>query len=648
MSENIEENNNLEEKKSTSNQENTTEIKTEAEITPEITEQEVVKEISNNEEISEISEVVETVEEATEVEKIEEVEIIKIDFTTLSKEELVSQLETLVKNNPIHTIKDGVEEIKQEFYTKFNIDLEKNKEVFLTEGGNIIDFYYTTPLKKEFSSLYFDYKEKRNNYYKDRTKDLNQNLTKRLELLEELKNLFDEKGSTGTIYKHFRNIQERWFEAGSIPRDKNNIVWNNYYHHVDNFYNILHLDRAFRDRSFKNNLEQKLGLIGNAEELAQEKDILKAFRELQMLHKIWKEEIGPVAKEFSDDIWEKFSAATKIIHDKRQELEKELEKEFEANYESKKQIVAQIQELTDKSKNNHKDWQNTIAEVQKQRDLFFDGGRVSKTKNNEIWNLFKEVTRNFNKSKNAFYKDQKKEQFTNLEKKQELIKIAEENKEGDDFEVLTSLFKKIQDDWKKIGHVPRKDSDKIWKQFKGACNFYFDRLHAQKNEANKEEVEHLKIKEELLEKTNNIKLSGNKEEDLKSINDSIATWKTIGRVPYNKRNIDRDFNKTLDTLFNQLDIDKKEIDLIKFENKINTLASQEDDRKLKNEEFFLGKKVEETKNEIRQLENNLLFFKHVKDDNPLVIEVNKNIKKHQDQLEIWVSKLRKIRALRKG
>ena len=584
-------------------------------------------------------------EVVAEAEKIEEE--IK-DFTVLTKEELVSELKSIVEDRPVQDIKHLVENIKNEFNTKFNDELEKKKDEFLAEGGNIIDFYFTTPLKKAFDNEYYNYKHKRSNYYKNLLNDQKENLQKREELIEELKGLFNAKESTSTIYKKFRDIQERWFDAGSIPRDKYNTVWNNFHHHVENFYDILHLDRAFRDRNFKQNLEQKLRLIGRAEELTKEEDNSKAFRELQMLHKMWKEEIGPVAKEFSDEIWDKFSAATKIIHDKRHEYLKELDKLAEKNVELKKEIIDQIHEHTEKAKDKgHQVWQNTIKKVQELRDQFFESGKVPKSKNQEIWDLFKDATRNFNKAKNKFYKDQKKEQFDNLAKKRELIKIAHDNKDSDDFDVVTPLMKKIQNDWKNIGHVPRKDSDKIWKEFKAVCNHFFDKLHADKDEANKEEFANLDAKTAFLESLEDLKLEGDHKKDIATITGKIAEWKKLGRVPYNKRAIEQKFNNKLDDLFGQLDLDKKATELIKFENKLNTLSSQEDDRKLKNEEFFISKKVGEVKDEIRQLENNLLFFKHVKDDNPLVKDVRKNIENHKEQLETWIEKLKKIRALRK-
>ena len=618
----------------------------------ETVEKEIIENIKN-EPVTEKENTDSTKTTVSQPEKDEHSETLKetpnINYSQLTELELISELKSIIHSKPVQQIKDTVENIKNEFNLKFQEGLEKNKESFLAEGGNIIDFYYTTPEKKEFDSFYYHYKDKRSTYYKNLQKDQKANLIKREEIIEELKSLFNAKENTSTIYKRFRDIQERWFETGSIPRDKYNTVWNNYHHHVENFYDILHLDREFRDRNFKQNLEHKLRLIGRAEELTKEENNNKAFRELQMLHKMWKEEIGPVAKEFSDDIWEKFSAATKIIHDKRNEYLEEQEKVAEKNVDLKIELINNIASLTENAKNKgHQTWQNTIKKVQELRDQFFESGKVPRSKNKEIWNSFKEATRNFNKEKNAFYKGQKKEQFDNLAKKKELIKVAQDNKDGDDFETLTPLMKKIQADWKKIGHVPRKDSDKIWKEFKAICNHYFDRLHSQKDEANKEEFANFEAKKTFLESLKSLTLEGDHSKDVETITSKIKEWKELGRVPYTKKNIEQDFNKTLDTLFEKLDVDKKQIELIKFENKLNSFVSEEDDRKLKNEEFFISKKVGEIKNEIRQLENNLLFFKHVKDDNPMVKDVHKNISKQKENLNTWIEKLKKVRVVRKG
>jgi len=595
----------------------------------------------------------EVIAETTEVEKNDQPQAAKTivvpkDYKSLSPEELIEELSSLTESNPIQKIKNQVEEIRTEFNNALKAKKKIDQEKFIEDGGNADDYKFSSPLKKDFNSAYKIYKEKRSNYYQDLSKDLKANLEKRLALIEELKSLLNVEENINSTYKHFKEIQEKWFECGPIPRDKYNIVWNTYRHHVENFYDFLHLNRKFRDLDFKHNLEEKLKLIDRAEKLKDEENINKAFRELQQLHRLWKEEIGPVAKEHREEIWNKFSAATKVIHDRRHDYMKDMEQVFEDNFTLKEKLIEEISSIAGKTKSNHQSWQNSIKKVQDLRDQFFSIGRVPRSKNKELWSSFKVATRDFNKSKNTFYKDQKKEQHSNLTKKLELIKIAEENKEGDDHEVITPLMKKIQNDWKQIGHVPRKDSDTIWKQFKGACNFYFDRLSARKDESNKEEINHFNLKEEFIKDISSLKLKGNTDEDVQTIKDKINEWKSIGRVPYNKRNIEQKFNKVLDGLFNKMDLEKKEVEIIKFENRLSSLDSKEDGQRIQKEEIFINKKINDSKDEIRQLENNLGFFQHVDDDNPLVLDVNKNINKHKEELEVWKVKLKKIRKLRKS
>ena len=584
-------------------------------------------------------------EDSEDESKAERHNIPKKDYHAMSKEQLVDEFETLLKNEKVQAIKDHVIEIRAEFNAKFNEEEEEKKEEFLADGGNIIDFHYSTPLKKRFNSLYFDYREKRNNYYKQLKQDLNKNLSKRLEIIEELKGLIDVEENINTTYKHFKDLQDSWRVAGPIPREKYNDVWNTYHHHVENFYDFLHLNREFRDLDFKHNLDQKLKVIDRAEELAQENDINRAFRELQMLHKMWKEELGPVAKEFREDIWNRFSNATKQIHDKRQEYFNTLDERYEENWKAKQAIIEKIKAIAAEEYKGHNKWQQKIKEIEALREAFFNAGKVPRNKNEETWTDFKQSVRRFNRNKNAFYKNLKKQQYDNLEKKKELIQIAEDNKDSEDFKTVTPLMKKIQADWKKIGHVPRKDSDKVWKQFKAACNHYFERLHETRKEENKEEFEAFDKKKDLLEQVKSFELSGDKKEDLPKIKQFIEDWKNLGSVPYNKRFIEGKFNKALDQLFNKLDVDHTKAEMLKYENKVQALNDADDDKKLRNEHYFLTKKIEETKAEIRQLENNLQFFSNVDEDNPLVQDVHKNIAAQKEQLEIWKEKLRKIKSL---
>lgn len=567
------------------------------------------------------------------------------DYDELDPQGMVSAFEELLMSGKVASIKPKVEALKEAFNAQFQEAFEKQKEAFLAEGGNIVDFHYSTPEKKAFSTLIFNYKEKLNNHYKNLKKDLQANLDKRLELIEELKGLLAIDENINTTYKHFKDIQDRWREAGPIQRDKYNTVWNTYHHHVENFYDFLHLNREFRDMDFKHNLDQKLKIITRAEELAQEADVSKAFRELQMLHKVWKEELGPVAKQYRDEVWEKFSAATKVIHDKRVAAQQEMEKSYETNYLQKQEVINSIKEATAQVKPTHQAWQQAIRKVQDLRNLFFEIGKVPREKNQEIWDTFKATTRDFNKHKNDFYKQQKKQQYTNLEKKLELIATAEKHKDSDNFDEATPIMKRIQTEWKQIGHVPRKDSDRIWSEFKAACNHYFDRLHNKRNAANKEEVEAFEKKKALLDKLSGFKASKDVEKDLASLKTLLEDWKAAGRVPFNKKNIESKFQKSLDQAFGALNMDKMDAEMIKYDAKLESLKSNNDPRKLNNEKIYVSKKIDEVMQEINQLENNLGFFQNSDASNPLYTEVQNNIDKHKENLELWRAKLNKLRAL---
>ncbi len=570
-------------------------------------------------------------------------EIVEKDYHAMSMEALVDELEDLVNNEKIQVIKSHFETIKSEFNTKFSAFLEEKKEEFIAAGGNTIDFHFKSDVKTKFNDIYRDYRDKRQAYYKNLEKNLKTNLEQRLEIIEEIKSLINVEENINTTYKHFKELQESWRNAGPIPRDKYNNVWNNYHHHVEIFYDFLHLNRDLRDLDFKHNLDQKLKIIVRAEELAQDSDSNRAFRELQVLHKIWKEELGPVDKIQREDIWQRFSAATKTIHEKRQEYYAEQDKVYEINLEKKHEIISQIGLITQDESNNHSTWQKKIKSIEDLREQFFNAGKVPIKVNEATWAKFKDSVRSFNRKKNTFYKNLKKDQYENLQKKIALIKVAEEHKDNEDFEATTPVMKKIQNDWKKIGHVPRRDSDKIWKQFKSACNHYFDKFHDNKNAANKEEVDALDKKSKALDALKTIELSDDLQANLALIKEQIATWKTIGRVPYNKRFIDGKFNKVIDGLYNKLDISKSESDLLKYDNKLAVLANSEDNRSLDNEHNFIRKKIDEIKGEINQLENNLQFFSNVAADNPLVKDVHKNIENHKNTLTTWKEKLKKVK-----
>ncbi len=567
------------------------------------------------------------------------------DYHAMSMENLVGELQRLVRNEKVQAIKKHVDGIKYEFDQKFQEFIDEKKEDFVNSGGNEIDFRYNSVTKRQFNEVYSDYREKRNSYYKNLEQGLKSNLAQRLEIINELKALVNVEEDINTTYKNFKDLQERWKNAGPIPRANYNDVWRTYHHHIEIFYDFLHLNRELRDLDFKHNYEEKLKIVQRAEELVQIEDLNKAFQELQTLHKIWKEDIGPVGKEHREEIWDRFSNATKLLHQRRQDYYKDLEKVYEQNLEKKNEIIQAISSIATHIATSHKELQQQIKEVEKLRDSFFKAGKVPQKVNEKTWASFKEAVREFNRNKNNYYKNLKKDQQANLDKKRALLELAVSLKDSEEWDTTTQEMKRIQNEWKKIGHVPRKYSDKIWKEFKTACNHYFDRLHALKNEAHKEEIENFEKKNACLENLKSFQLSGDKSKDLAAIKEFISEWKEAGRVPFNKKSINAKFNKILDALFKKLDVNRQEAELLKYGNKIQQLANNDNDYAISNERTFIRRKIDESKSEIRQLENNLQFFSNASEDNPLVKEVIKNINNHKESLATWKAKLKKLNIL---
>ncbi|WP_196850524.1 DUF349 domain-containing protein [Flavobacterium sp. CG_9.10] len=572
------------------------------------------------------------------------------NFDALSLEELVEELINLVSDEKVMSAKDHIEEIKKSFVAKYNHLLEEKKEEFLAENQDINEeFQYHSPLKTNFDKYYSIFRDAKNTHFKSLQTNLKTNLENRLAIVEELKELINPQENIKDTLKHFNDLRERWKNAGPIPKDKYNHVWNNFHFHVENFYDYLHLDREARDLDFKHNLEQKQKIIARVEELINEADINKAFRELQDLHRIWKEDIGPVSRENRDEIWNKFSDLTKQMHDKREVLFEKLRGTEVENLENKKQIVAKIEVLATEKVDAHSQWLAQIEKVEALRSEFFSAGKVPSDVNEETWTSFKTAVRNFNTFKNAFYKDIKKDQNDNLSKKNALVTKAKELQESIDFATTTPIMKQIQEEWKEIGHVPRKYSDKIWKEFKDACNHYFEKLKEQKNEENVEEVEAFNNKKAYLETLREYELTGDHKTDLDAIKLHIETWKNFGRVPFPRRHIEGKFNKILDALFEKLSLSKKDTEMLRFSNRMDHLSDSNDTRKLDNEKIFLMRKIEEGKNEIFQLENNIQFFtntRNAKKENSIVLEVRKNIAVHKESLDVWKEKLKQLRNLK--
>ena len=571
-----------------------------------------------------------------------------VNYEAMSLNELTKELKELLQTEKTQAIKKQVDAIRYEFDKKYDALVEEKKEEFIADGGELYNFSYEIPVYREFYTAFNDYREKRNQYYKEIEKTYKENLAKRREIIEELKSLLNAEEHLGTTFKQFQQLQERWRKAGAVSNADYEDLWNTYHHHVENFYDFIHLSKDLRDIDFKRNLEEKLKIIERAEALAQDDvDALIASRELQVLHRVWKEEIGPVDKEHRESIWQRFSELTKKIHDKRQYYLKNLDKIYEENAVKKQGIIERIKKLGEKEPTTHSAWKQLSKQVEDLRQSFLNVGKVPLQQADEVWKSFNIALRAFNKKKNQFYKTLKKEQQENLTKKLALLEIAKANQNSTDWETTTELMKNIQREWKEIGSVPLRNTEKIWKEFKRACDTYFSRFAETIQHSKNKESDTLEQKKAFLDKLKEYQLGTDRDKEIATLQNFVNEWNAIGNTHHSKRTIDIKFHKIIDALYKKLNFDKQEIELIKYNNKLERLINDDNENSLNNEVIFVRRRIDELKSEILQLENNLAFFGNIDEKNPLVRDVIKNINNQKEALKTWENKLRELKHLQK-
>ena len=562
------------------------------------------------------------------------------DYSLYSPEKLVKEAEKLLKNEPVQKIKEHFESIRKNLLKQLNEERDEKLRAFVEEGNAEIDFEYVQPLRESFRKIFQEYRKKRKKYYDELREKLEANLQRKQELIEELKALVEKNETIGDTFKEFNKIQDAWRQTGPVPRAESADLYRTWHHHLDNFYEYIKINKELRDLDFKKNRELKEDLIRQAEKLLERSDIPKAFKELQTLHRKWKN-TGPVERENREPMWEKFSALTKQMHEKREEYYQKLREKRSELIEEKKEFIQKIREFP-KDFKKHGEWQKAIKEVNALSEGFKKIGRLNHPENDQVWEDFKTALREFNHAKNEFYKGLKKQHQANLEKKKELLAKAEELKDSEDWKNATNEFKRIQAEWKKIGHVPKSESDKIWEQFRNACNHYFERLTAKNEELDKKFEENYTKKEKLLEQLKAAELPDNQKEAVKKLKGIINDWKEIGPVPRAKRKIEKDFNEALDGKFKSIDLDRQESQRIRFENKMQSMVEQGGDQQLNKEKDHLRKREEEVKKELNQLETNLSFFSSSNKNNPLLKEAERKIEATKKELEELRQKIKML------
>ena len=561
-----------------------------------------------------------------------------------------SEKKSSKKDSKSKTKKSSLDKLLSDFVEKIESDDWFNKRKNIEELRSKINSTLKTTESdtdefKKSKSIFFGtlktYSFKKKRYFKDLSSNQKENLDKRQELIEKIKSLIIVDENPNKLYSKFKVLKEQWHNTGQVPITERNNIWETYRHHVSKFYDFLHLNRDLRELDFRHNYEEKVKIIERAEQLDKIVDIVKASRDLNDLHRLWKNELGPVSREHSDDLWKRFQAASHKIHSKRQNFQKEISNIQKENFKKKEDVIFRMRDLVKSIPNSHSDWQNKIKEFDKLKNEFQSIKNLQRNNNKKCWNDFRVVTKEFNSSKNNFYKNQKKELKKSIEMKKALIievqKIIEENKIAEN----SSRIKAIQEEWKKIGYLPRKISNSLWDEFRPLINKFYNILKSGAMNLSQEEQEIYDNKTKFIDK---LKFSKKKysiddvDEFFKSI---ISEWNGLDSINLNSNNIlNNNLNKKINSILKSLDLKNDEKDNLSFDLEIGLLKNNSDEmnRKLQ----FIKRKISELEDESNQFQNNLEFFTDSSSDNPLFKNVSTKINTINDKIEFWRKRLKKI------
>ena len=554
----------------------------------------------------------------------------KAKNTKVNLEDLVTSfIDFINSDNWFHKRKE-IEDLR----SKINLSLKKIDS----------DSEESKTLKSTFFQTLKNYSYKKRKYFSELSSNQKQNLEKRQGLIEKIKDLIVVDENSNKLYSKFKILKEEWHNTGQVPITERNNIWETYRHHVEKFYDFLHLNRDLRDLDYKHNYEEKLKIIERAEKLDEINDIVKASRDLNDLHRLWKNELGPVAREHSNDLWSRFQAASHKIHSKRQNFQKEISNVQQVNFEKKQNVIVKMRELTSSNPTSHSEWQNKIRDFEKLKTEFQNIKNLQRNKNKKSWNDFRIATKNFNTVKNDFYKNQKRELKKSIDIKKALIEevknIIEKNKISEN----SGRVKLIQEEWKKAGYLPRKISNSLWDEFKPIVNRYYDILKSGAINVNVDEQKTYDKRSKFIDKIKFSKKKFSLDEVRETFNALILKWNEMEEVNKNSFNIlNNNLLKRISSIIKSLDIETNEKNnlIFDFELELSKANSEEINKKI----HFIKRKISDLEDESIQFQNNLEFFSSSSSDNPLFKNVSTKIESINEKVEFWRGRLRKLKKV---
>ncbi|MCD4832392.1 MAG: DUF349 domain-containing protein [Bacteroidales bacterium] len=572
-------------------------------------------------------------------------EKIEIDYTKLSREDLVKELNNIIDKDSINEIRREVEAIKASFYKKQKVLNEKKRKEFLAEGGDIEDFApVEDPLETELKELFKRYRRFKADYNRQLEKVKDVNLEKKYEIIEVLKELVNKDESIGDTFKEFRELQKLWKDIGQVPQQKLKDLWNTYHHHVEKFYDYVNINKELRDLDLKKNLEIKTVLCEKSEKLIEETSVVTAFKTLQKFHNQWRE-IGPVPNDQKDILWERFKEATRIINKRHQDYFKNLKDEQKSNLEKKEKLCEQAEEVSEKELSFHKDWTDQTKSIIELQKVWRTIGFAPKKDNNKIYARFRNACDKFFGKKREFYAQNKEQQDENLNKKIELCEKVELLKDSTDWKKTTKDLINLQKEWKEIGPVSRKQSDKVWKRFRAACDHFFNSKSEYYVNIEQEFEKNLKLKQEIIEKVKNYQFVNDVNVNSAALKKFQEDFTEVGFVPYKmKDKIQNTFREELNKQFDKLKVDDSEKNLLKFQNRLETLQHKpKSSNKIKYERDKFFNKISKLENNISLWENNIGFFSAGSDEaKEMLKEYHAKIESAHKEIILLKEKIRMI------
>ena len=568
---------------------------------------------------------------------IEETENVALP-SKLTKAEVIQRLKE-INEDACNADKQDIDALKQNFYKLHKAEQEAARKTFIEGGGKPEEFIPTAdPLEAEFKQVMGSIKEKRNTLTAAQEQEKEENLAKKLAILDKMKEFTETPEDTGKRYNEFKQLQQEWNEIKQVPAAKVNELWKSYQLYTEKFYDMLKLNNEFREYDFKKNLEAKLHLCEAAEKLATEPDVVSAFHQLQKLHQEFRS-IGPVAKELRESIWTRFKAASTTVNRRHQQHFEELKEKEQNNLDQKTVICEIVESMEYDTFKTFADWEDKTQEILALQAKWKTIGYAPQKMNVKIFERFRAACDEFFRRKAAFFKSIKESMAENLEKKKALCEKAESLKDSTDWKETAEILTKLQKEWKTIGPVAKKHSDTVWKRFIGACDYFFEQKNKATSSQRSIELENQAKKETIISQLKALDESGTTDEATADETRSLMKeWNAIGFVPFKEKDrLYKEYHTVIDRLFDKLHLSATEKKLSNFKSGLNKESNLYRDREK------LVRTYENLKNDIQTYENNLGFLNSSsKKGNSLVTEINRKIERLKADMQLVQKKIAAI------